>query len=187
MEPTSKFAILCWGVVVAFWIVSAFFVKQTRQRQPLLYRLFYIALTALAAVLLTGTIRTRHWDRVILPHTLATGMVGDFLLLDGLLLATWARATLGANWSARVALKENHELIQRGPYRVVRHPIYSGLLLMILGTAVLAGHVGGFIALIICFGGFWLKLRQEEALLSTHLAGYSEYMRRTKALVPLIL
>jgi protein-S-isoprenylcysteine O-methyltransferase Ste14 len=58
---------------------------------------------------------------------------------------------------------------------------------MILGTAILAGRVSGFVALVICFLGFWIKLRQEEALLSKNLIGYSEYMRRTKALVPFIL
>ncbi len=187
MDVTTKLAIGCWGVVIAFWIVSALSVKRTRARQPLPHRLLYLTLTALAAVLLNGSVRTIHWNRAVIPHTLATGIVGDVLVLDGLLIAIWARITLGGNWSARVTLKENHELIQRGPYRVVRHPIYSGLLLMILGTAILAGHVGGFIALAICFGGFWMKLRQEEALLTKHLAGYSEYMRHTKALVPFIL
>ena len=86
-----------------------------------------------------------------------------------------------------MTLKEDHELIQRGPYRVVRHPIYSGLLLMMLRTIVLVGRVGGFLALAICFCGFWVKLRREEALLTKHLPGYSEYMRRTKALVPFVL
>jgi len=187
MDATTKFAIGCWGVVIALWIVSAFSVKRTRAKQPLPHRLFYLALTVVAAVFLNGSVRKIHWNRGVLPHTVATGVLGDFLVLVGLFLAIWARVTLGGNWSARVTLKENHELIQRGPYRVVRHPIYSGLLLMIIGTAVLAGQVGGFIALVICFCGFWVKLRQEEALLSKHLPGYSEYMQRTKALVPFIL
>ncbi len=187
MAATTKFAIGCWAVVIAFWIVSALSVKPARAQQPLPHRLFYIALTALAAVLLNGSVRIIHWNRDILPHTLATGVVADVLVLDGLFIAIWARTTLGVNWSARVSLKEDHELIQHGPYRLVRHPIYSGLLLMILGTAILAGHVGGFIALAICFGGFWMKLRQEESLLTKHLAGYAEYMRHTKALVPFVL
>lgn len=187
MDATSKFAIGCWGVVIAFWIVSALSVKPTRTQQQLPHRLLHLALTALAAVFLNGSVRIIHWNRAIIPHSLASGIVGDVLVLHGLFIAVWARVTLGGNWSARVTLKENHELIQRGPYRAVRHPIYSGLLLMILGTAILVGHVGGFIALLICFGGFWMKLRQEEALLTKHLAGYSEYLRRTKALVPFIL
>jgi protein-S-isoprenylcysteine O-methyltransferase Ste14 len=187
MDATAKFAIVCWGVVIAFWIVSALSVKRTKTQQPLPHRLLYLVLTALAAILLNGSARIIHWNRVVIPHTLATGIVGDALVLSGLFIAIWARVTLGGNWSARVTLKEDHELIQRGPYRVVRHPIYSGLLLMILGTAILAGHIGGFITLVVCFGGFWMKLRQEEALLTKHLAGYSEYMRHTKALVPFFL
>jgi protein-S-isoprenylcysteine O-methyltransferase Ste14 len=187
METTIKFAIGCWGVVIAFWIVSAFWVKPTRAQQPLEQRLLYLVLTAVTAVLLNGRARLIPWDRAVLPHTVATGILGDFLVLVGLFIAVWGRATLGANWSARVTLKENHELIERGPYRVVRHPIYSGLLLMIIGTVVLVGQVGGFIALVICFWAFWMKLRQEEALLTKHLPGYCEYMRRTKALVPFFL
>lgn len=187
MGATTKFAIGCWGVVIAFWIVSALSVKRTAAQQPLRHRLLYLALTGLAAVLLNGSVGLIHWNQAVIAHTLATGILGDAFVLNGLFIAIWARATLGGNWSARVSLKENHELIRRGPYRAVRHPIYSGLLLMILGTAIVAGHVAGFIALVICFGGFWVKLRQEEALLTRHLAGYSEYMRHTKALVPFIL
>jgi protein-S-isoprenylcysteine O-methyltransferase Ste14 len=187
MDATTKFVIGCWAFAIAFWIVSAFSVKRTKTKQPLPQRLFYLVLTVVAAVLLNGSVRIAHWNLTIIPRTLAMGILADFLVLVGLCLAIWARATLGGNWSARVSLKENHELIQSGPYRIVRHPIYSGLLLMILGTAVLAGQVGGFVALVICFAGFWMKLRQEEALLTKHLRGYSDYMRRTKALVPFIL
>ncbi len=141
---------------------------------------------AVAVALLNGNARIIPWRRVILPHTIVTGILSDLIVFVGLFITIWARVTLGGNWSARVTLKEDHELIQRGPYRAVRHPIYSGLLLMILGTAVLAGQTVGFFALAICFGAFWVKLRQEEALLTQHLPGYAEYMRRTKALVPFL-
>jgi protein-S-isoprenylcysteine O-methyltransferase Ste14 len=65
--------------------------------------------------------------------------------------------------------------------------VLNGLLLMIFGTALLAGQLGGFVALVICFAGFWVKLNQEGAMLSQHLPGYSEYMRQTKALVPFVI
>jgi protein-S-isoprenylcysteine O-methyltransferase Ste14 len=187
MDATGPFLIGCWFIFVAFWIASAFFVKRTKTKQPLPHRLFYLVVTALAVLLLNGSVRLFNWNRTVLAHTMGVGMFADLLALVGLIIAVSARIMLGGNWSARVTLKENHELIQRGPYRVVRHPIYSGLLLMILGTALLAGQVGGFIALVICFCAFWIKLRQEEALLSQYLPGYSEYMRRTKALVPFVL
>jgi protein-S-isoprenylcysteine O-methyltransferase Ste14 len=187
MDTTSKCLLSCWLIFVGFWIASAFFVKRTKTKQPLPHRFFYLVLAAFAVALLNGSVRIFNWNRTVLPHTIGLGMFADLLAVVGLMIAISARIMLGGNWSARVTLKENHELIQRGPYRLVRHPIYSGLLLMILGTALMAGQVGGFIALVVCFCGFWIKLRQEEALLSQHLPGYSEYMRRTKALVPFVL
>ena len=178
---------VCWVAVTAFWIVSAFWVKRTKERQPLASRLLYLGLTVLVVILLQGGILKFNFERPVLPHNLATGILADFLVLLGLWIAIWARVTLGSNWSSRVTLKEGHELIQRGPYRLIRHPIYSGLLLMILGTAILVGRMGGFFALLICFGGFWVKARQEELLLAKHLPGYPEYMARTKALVPFVV
>src|SRR5262245_26464769 len=127
MAATAKFVIGCWVVVIAVWIVSAFSVKRTAAQQPLRERLFYLVLIAVAAVLLNGSVRIIHWERAILPRTVATGILADFLVLLGLFVAIWARVALGSNWSARVTLKQNHELVQRGPYRVIRHPIYSGL------------------------------------------------------------
>ena len=186
MRATAGFVAICWFAFILVWFVSAMSVKRTKERQPLFGRLLYICLTGVVAVLLNGGIREVHLMRVVLPHTLVTAIVADVIVLAGLVVAVWARIVLGGNWSARVALKENHELIRRGPYRVVRHPIYSGLLLMIFGTALLMGHIAGFLGLVICFCGFWIKLRQEEALLTTRLPGYSEYMARTKALVPFL-
>lgn len=187
MDAIGKIVIACWGVVIAFWIISAFFVKRTKARQPLLQRVIYLLVATVAVLLIYASARTTNWNRVVLPHTLALGVVADMLAVVGVCIAIWARTTLGGNWSARVTLKEDHELVQRGPYRLVRHPIYSGLLLLIFGSAILVGRAGAFIALVICFCGLWVKLRQEERLLAQHLSGYSDYMRRTKALVPFLL
>jgi protein-S-isoprenylcysteine O-methyltransferase Ste14 len=187
MELTSRIVMVSWVAVAGFWLVSAFRVKRIKEQQPLPGRLLYIGRTIVAVTLLNGGFLRLRLDRPLLPRTLATGILADMLVLLGLWIAIWARVTLGGNWSSRVTLKEDHELIQRGPYRVVRHPIYSGLLLMILGTAILVGRTGGFFALLICFFGFWVKARREELLLTKHLPGYSEYMARTKALVPFVL
>ena len=187
MDAASRFVALCWVAVLVVWVIFALSVKRTQEQQPILGRVFYLSLTVVVALLLSGRIRTVHMTRTILPHTLSIALVADAIVLAGLVIAVWARIALGSNWSARVTLKENHELIQRGPYRLVRHPIYSGLLLMILGTALLAGQLGGFVALAFCFYGFWIKLRQEEALLTKRLPGYSEYKTHTKALIPFFM
>ena len=186
METAAKFVALCWVGFLSVWVILAFSVKRTRKHQPLLARSLYIGVIAVAAVLLMGRIRGSHLTRAVLPHTLAIVLVADVMVFAGLVIAVWARVILGRNWSARVTLKENHELIRSGPYRLVRHPIYSGLLVMVLGTAVLTGQLGGFVAFLICFYGCWLKLRQEEVLLSKDLPGYSEYKVQTKALIPFL-
>jgi len=186
MHAMTGFPIVCWGVGIAYWIVSAFSAKRTKEQSPVPHRLFYFVLTVAAALLLNASARITNWNRTIIPQTAVSGVSGDVVLFAGLLIAVWARRTLGGNWSGRVMLKEDHELIQRGPYRVVRHPIYSGLLLMILGTAILIGQVGGFVVLAFCFCGLWVKLKREEALLNKHFPEYPAYKSRTTALVPFI-
>ena len=97
MDGTTRFAIGLWGVGIAFWILSAFSVKRTREQQPLPHRLFYFVLTAAAAILLNGSALIINWNRAVLPHTVVTGILGDFLLFVGLFIAIWARITLGGN------------------------------------------------------------------------------------------
>ncbi len=115
-------------------------------------------------------------------------MLGLLLIVAGVLFACWARYILGSNWSSEVQLKQDHELIERGPYRYVRHPIYSGLLLALLGTVVLLGEWRALLALAIIAASFWRKLRLEERWLREHFGpAYVDYMQRVKALIPGIL
>jgi protein-S-isoprenylcysteine O-methyltransferase Ste14 len=115
----------------------------------------------------------------------AIGVLADLLTVAGLAVTLWARAALGSNWSATITFKEGHELIQRGPYAYVRHPIYSGLLLMGLGTAVASGQFGSFVLLGVWFLFFAIKAHFEEQLMTRHFPeAYPEYRRRAKALIP---
>jgi protein-S-isoprenylcysteine O-methyltransferase Ste14 len=103
-------------------------------------------------------------------------------------LAVWARVFLGANWSATVTIKQDHEIIRNGPYALVRHPIYSGFLLGMLGTAIAIGEVRGLIAWGLAFLGWWLKLQTEERfLLEQFGTQYLKYRKETKALIPFVL
>lgn len=86
-----------------------------------------------------------------------------------------------------MTFKENHELVQSGPYALVRHPIYTALLLMYLGTALAIGTVGALIGLPIFFLSFWIKFRQEEVVMITHFGDqYVEYRKRVRAIVPFV-
>ena len=120
-------------------------------------------------------------------HTLTTGLIADVVTFLGLLLTLWARVVLGGNWSSGVVFKEQHELIEQGPYAYVRHPIYSGVLVMFLGLAIFRGTLTGFILVVIILAGLWLKALQEEKLLTRHFReAYPQYRKRVKALVPFV-
>ena len=127
-----------------------------------------------------GDLRQLLW-----PRTAAVGLLADVLTVAGLVVAVWARAVLGRNWSGRVVLKQDHDLVQRGPYACVRHPIYSGLLLMGLGTAVESGRLTGFVILAAVAILFAVKAQFEERLMIRHFPeAYPDYRRRVKALIP---
>jgi protein-S-isoprenylcysteine O-methyltransferase Ste14 len=106
----------------------------------------------------------------------------------GLFVTVWARRTLAGNWSSDVTFKQGHELITTGPYHFVRHPIYTGLLVMALGTAVAAGHLRFWLGLVMVGLGFWIKLKQEERLMLRYFPEqYPVYQKQVKALVPFVI
>jgi len=122
------------------------------------------------------------------PHTTLVYSLGLALAAFGAALAILSRRLLGRNWSATVQLKQEHELITAGPYRLVRHPIYTGLLLLFLGNAVMVGDWRGLLAVAIVLVSFWRKLRIEEIWLAEHFGEpYRLYQARTKALIPEVL
>ncbi|PYV65700.1 MAG: hypothetical protein DMG95_01005 [Acidobacteria bacterium] len=107
------------------------------------------------------------------------------LTAAGIALAIWARFYIGQNWSGTVTIKVGHTLIRTGPYRWVRHPIYSGILLAMIGTALARGKPIGVLAIVLFWFGFWFKSRLEEQFMrKTFGQEYDEYARSTGALVP---
>jgi protein-S-isoprenylcysteine O-methyltransferase Ste14 len=182
---------LVWAVVIIYWVWSARNVKTAARSESRLKRLFLYILPLVIAALLLGP--GEWFGRSLLreqfvSHSVLVESLGLGLSIAGALLACYARAILGRNWSGTVQLKEDHELIQRGPYRYVRHPIYTGFLVLFLGNAVMVGDWRGLLAVAIVFASFWRKLRIEESWLSEHFgARYAEYMRHTKAILPGLL
>ena len=117
----------------------------------------------------------------------ATGSLGVLLCAAGLLLVVVSRITLGRNWSDLVVLKQDHRVVKNGPYRWVRHPLYSGTVLALLGSAFTVSTPAAYFIPTFCFFGLLFKSRKEEALLSRELPAYAEYRRRTKAFIPHVL
>ena len=173
---------LCWAVAVVVWAVSALFVRRTVERS-----LGWARLLTLVAVIWVFEVvyRTGGLEQTLWSQTAAIGVLADLFTVAGLAVALWARAVLGRNWSGTVAFKADHELIQHGPYAYVRHPIYSGLLLMGLGTAVESGRLASFVLLAGIAVVFAVKAHLEERLMTSHFPeAYPQYRRRVKALIP---
>ncbi|MCB1056871.1 MAG: isoprenylcysteine carboxylmethyltransferase family protein [Acidobacteria bacterium] len=192
MSPSAEHAIAwIWGAVALYWLWSSRNAKQSVRTEPPLTRLvFYWLPFGLAFHLLGSGKRfagTLLGTRFV-PDTVTFEGLGLVLAVAGAFLACWARFILGRNWSSVVQIKDDHELIEHGPYRYVRHPIYTGLLLVFLGHAVLVGELRGLLAVAIILASFWRKLRQEERWLTEHFGEpYRDYVKRTRALVPGVL
>lgn len=180
---------LLWLIWCALWLILARGAKKTQWRESRISKLSYTIPGVLAfwALILTAP-PDQFWFRPFLPWTPAFRWVGIALIVIGFAITVWARLVLGRNWSATVTVKENHELITRGPYRIVRHPIYSGLLLAIIGSALPREDLRAVAAVLVFLFGMLRKAGIEEGrMIATFGDEYRAYRRRTKAIIPYIL
>jgi len=176
---------LAWGI---YWLVSARDVKRTVRRESLRQRLIYLLPTLLVAPIFFWNGMAMGLSGRMTDHPLVMYWAGTAILAAGLLLSVWARRVLGRNWSGMVTVKQDHELVESGPYRLVRHPIYTGLLVGLSGSAISWNHWFGVYAVAVLFLAFWLKLRREEAFMrETFGEKYEAYCARTKRLVPFLI
>ena len=175
-----------WYAFMIFWLVTALKLKATKAAEPLVARIYTRLLLAAAFVLLfTNILNSGPLGQRFLPDNFGIAVTGVVLTYAGSALAIWARWNLGSNWSSRVSLKVDHELIRSGPYARFRHPIYSGMLLAVIGTAMVIGQWRGLLAVVIVGIGHSLKAKREEALmLATFGDKYQSYCQKTGFLLP---
>src|ERR1051325_4464738 len=139
---------ICWGVFLIVWVLAAIFTKRTVYRESRAQRLRYMVPIVIGCLLLFRGYRLPYpLNLRIIPQIDTLLLAAAILCLGGLGLCFWARAILGRNWSGTVTLKEDHELIVSGPYQLVRHPIYTGLLAMCIATAIQQGRIAGILGL----------------------------------------
>jgi protein-S-isoprenylcysteine O-methyltransferase Ste14 len=178
----------CWIIFLGYWGISAFGQKPTVEQKGWLSTLTYRTPLTLGGSLLWYPRFPHPLNLTLTPHTDSARAFGAIVCVFGLLLAIWSRQALGGNWSSEVAFKQGHELVKTGPYRFVRHPIYTGLLLMCLGTGVEVGQLHSWLGIPLLGVGFWIKLKQEETLLLLHFPNeYPAYRKQVKALVPFVI
>jgi protein-S-isoprenylcysteine O-methyltransferase Ste14 len=188
MLPVPAFIIIsCWLAFLGYWLISALTVKATAERQSFASSLSYRIPLIIGGYLLAA-FRHPYLSQQVTSHTVATPWIGAVVCLAGLGVAIWSRWTLGGNWSSDVTFKQNHELVKTGPYRFVRHPIYTGILVMVLGTAIAIGLLRCWLGLLVMSAGLWIKLKQEEALMLRHFPDtYPAYQKQVKALIPYVI
>jgi protein-S-isoprenylcysteine O-methyltransferase Ste14 len=175
---------LLWAGLALKWAAPRKVVSQTGEFP--LYRL-------LRLVVLSITFALLFWDGTavgilggrFVPSIPALAAVGFALALIGLAIALWARIHLGQNWSDKVILSEGHQLIRTGPYAYIRHPIYSGVLLGVLGTSVVLDQWRGLLAFAILLANYSIKARKEEHILATHFGDeFREHLTSAGFLLP---
>ena len=120
-----------------------------------------------------------------IPDSLPIAWAGLGAALAGLAIAIWARIHLGHYWSDKIILKVDHELIRSGPYAYMRHPIYSGVLFGVFGTALLLGEVRGLLAFSLLLINYAIKAKREERILADHFGEqFRAYTSRAGFLLP---
>jgi protein-S-isoprenylcysteine O-methyltransferase Ste14 len=179
---------LAWLAFVVVWGLTALRVRRTARREPIASRLvMWIMMGGVFVLLFRDTLRIGPLAWRVIPAGPGAATAGSALTVLGVGFAIWARLTLGQNWSGIVTIKEGHQLIRRGPYALVRHPIYAGMQLAMVGTAVAIGEVRGLVAAVIAFAAWIYKSRLEERWLTEHFGErYEEYRREVKALIPYV-
>ncbi len=175
-----------WAAWALYWWASSIDVKETARREPWLSRAMHLGPMFLAgAVLGAPRLDVAALDARFMPWAPWEFWAGAAFSGAGLAFTVWARRHLGRNWSAIVTLKQDHELVTSGPYALVRHPIYTGLLAGFLGSAIALGEWRGLLAVAIFYLAALRKYRLEERWMCERFGvAYDAYRVRVKALVP---
>jgi len=182
---------LFWLVFIFIWIVTSFSAKKTISKTTTSNAASWIGWRILVVILAYFFVRSHLYAYIVPYDRMIEGnptihFLGVVLCGVGVLLAIWARLYLGRNWGMPMSVKENPELVTTGPYRFVRHPIYTGILLAIIGS-VLASSVLWLLWLAFCSYYFYTSAQKEEKLMQKEFPDtYPAYKKRTKMLVPFL-
>jgi protein-S-isoprenylcysteine O-methyltransferase Ste14 len=185
--PTRLLALI-WLAWVISWVVASFWSGRTKAHVPTLSSLAY------RIPILLGAILFMPWSGRLLGETplYHVGNLGTYALavvvVLGISFTWWARIHLGRFWSNAITHKEDHKVIDTGPYGVVRHPIYTGLIIAILATGIAVGTVTSLLGAMLISFSQWQKARMEERFLTVELgpAAYGPYCARVPMIVPFL-
>lgn len=175
-----------WGIWALYWLAMSVFSKRTRRRETPWQRLEHILPALIGFLLLFNEdFRWPALARVVFPDVPALMLLCVIVTVLGLLFSVWARVALGTNWSGSVTIKADHQLIRRGPYRFIRHPIYTGMLTALLATAVTQQQLSGLLGFLIILFALYRKALREESFLSQEFGdAFTDHRQHTGMFLP---
>ncbi len=183
MEVVNSLITALWLVFIGYWAATARAVKKDIMRTGPWWRWALIV----SAVMFFFSSRVPKWHLQLFPRNMVTEGATLALTAAGISIAIWARRHLGANWSSAPSLKEGHVLVTSGPYRLVRHPIYAGILVALLGSGLAGSAIWLYIFAVFCAIFLYRARVEEQLMLGQFPDEYREYRKRTKALIPFLL
>jgi protein-S-isoprenylcysteine O-methyltransferase Ste14 len=187
---------ITWLIFFAYWAGEVLYelatrrTKQVEKREPLAVALSSRLTLWIAVFLVLTTFAQKYYPfgASFLPSTFITAYTGLAVGFCGIFFAIWARITLGGNWSADAVLKKGQTLVKNGPYGIVRHPIYTGITIGIVGPAIAENTVTGLIAIFFVLLFSYFRIKDEEKLMKEKFGSdYADYAKKVKAFVPWIL
>jgi protein-S-isoprenylcysteine O-methyltransferase Ste14 len=175
-----------WMIWAIWWLAMAFFSKSTKRRESVIQRIEHLVPAFLGFLLIFRKDFAGAWlARPVFSANSLLLLTCVVVTILGLLFAVWARLTLGSNWSGTVTIKTNHQLIRRGPYRWIRHPIYTGMLAALLATAIAQGLLSGLVGFAFASLALYRKARREEKFLAQEFGeGFTEHRQHTGMFLP---
>ena len=173
-------SIILWLLLFVFWVVKS-------KKKGFLNEIAGLSKLLLSGLLLHVLIFL-NFNYFSYKKFLTIKIIGLGIIALGFFICILARQYLSKNWSGKVAIQKEHSLIINGPYKIIRHPIYSGVLIMMIGSSIIIGNLFCFIWVIFCFMGLYRKSKQEEHLLEKEFGEeYDKYKKGTKMMIPYLL
>jgi protein-S-isoprenylcysteine O-methyltransferase Ste14 len=186
MDAAFQVSSKIWFAWCILWLLMASWSKPSKRREFPWQRLEHVIPMLIGFLLIYNHNFAWSWlaERIV-PQNSFVAATGLALTASGLIFAVWARIALGSNWSGTVTIKTGHNLIRRGPYRWIRHPIYTGLLGSMMGTVMLQGEVRAFLGFALVLLALYRKAKREERFLSEEFGeGFVEHTKHTGMFLP---
>jgi protein-S-isoprenylcysteine O-methyltransferase Ste14 len=186
--PYWEIICVCWAVFWIYWTIRELRWRRSKRKVALTFTVLNSGLLYLGFIMvLLGRSAPSSLGLLLLPQAIPIQILGTVFAIVGVGFAIWSRQSLSNNWSRNVAILENQQFIHSGPYTIVRHPIYTGILLALLGSTLVSSTLGSLLGFVFAIISLWQKARMEEKLLITEFGQqYANYQRDVRFLIPLI-